>query len=74
MFEVCCDASFVLQGLRIEGQLTFWLTHGCFCKLGALFRRPYDEDPGILGSILGPLIFGNPRMQPLGGDFSEFST
>ena len=33
-----------------------------FQKLEALFRSPYSDEYGILGSTLGPLIVGNSRV------------
>ena len=36
---------------------------GCSCKLGGPFLEcPYKNRPTILGSILGPLIFGNSQI------------
>ena len=36
--------------------------HGGFQKLGALLGSTSTKDPGIFGSMLGPLISGNPHM------------
>ena len=33
--------------------------HSEVSKIGALFGSPYNKDHSILGSILGPLLFGN---------------
>ena len=32
---------------------------GAFQDFGALFRSAYDKDHNVLGSVLGPPIFGN---------------
>ena len=31
---------------------------------GTLFWGPYNKDPSILGTILGPPIFGTPQTDP----------
>ena len=36
--------------------------YGGFQKLGAFFGSPYTKSPTVLGSILGPLIFGISHM------------
>ena len=38
------------------------LQYGCFCKLGSFFEVSISEEPFYLGSIFGPLIFGNSQI------------
>ena len=36
-------------------------TNGCFPQLGSLFRSPCNKGHSMLGSMLGPAIYGNPK-------------